>query len=247
MVDALKQQTREYVESIRAETPSAERLQLAAAIHDVSHTESSKHYLGLKRAGVAFAVFSDEVISQLKQLQFTEMRVIGTQFNDCAARAFTGEKVAIKFENGVHPRDSTKTARWVILAGKKLGTLDARSPHLLAGCEAIAAITSSPSTSIIVTSLKNPENKLQIDSVNKYAFANYNWQGEQASITLNVGQNNRVFAKVGERVLGVLNQQTVDFLEQQLAAKGRRIQGVSITGIVNNAPASYADIILDPS
>ncbi len=247
MVDALKQQTREYIESISEEIPSAERLQLAAAIHDVSHTESSKHYLGLKRAGVAFAIFSDEVIAQLKQLHFTEMRVIGTQFNECAARAFRGEKVAIKFEDGVRPRDPIKTARWVVVEGKKLGIIDARSPHLLAGYEAIAAITSSPSTSVIVTSLKNSDNKLQIDSVNKYAFANHNWQGEQASITLNVGQKNRVFAKVGEQVLGVLNQQSVSFLQQQLAAKGRTIQGLTITGVVNNAPASYADIVIDSS
>jgi hypothetical protein len=252
MVDALKQQTREYVESIREETPSAERLQLAAAIHDVSHTESSKHYLGLKRAGVAFAIFSDEVIGQLKQLQFTEMRVIGTQFNECALQNFQAEKVAIKFEDGVHPRDPTKTARWVIVEGKKLGTLDARSPHLLAGCEAIAAITSSPSTSFIVTSLKNPDHKLQIDSVNKYAFANHNWQSDQASIILDVCQTQErktptVFAYIGNQVLGVVNKQSVNFLQGRLAAVGRQLHGFSFVGMLNNAPASYADIVIDSS
>jgi hypothetical protein len=136
--------------------------------------------------------------------------------------------------------------------GKKLGIIDARSPHLLAGCEATASITSSPSTSVIITSLKNPENKLQIDRVNQYAFANHNWQGEQVNITLDMQQTGFrktpvVFAKLGNQVLGVLNKQSVDFLTQQLAGKERTIQGLTIAGTVNKAPPSYADIVIDPS
>jgi hypothetical protein len=111
-------------------------------IEDVSHTGESKNYSGLKRAGVAFAVFPDEIIAQLQKLQFTEMRVVGTQFNECTGRDFVGEKVAVKFEDSINPREPTKTARWVTVEGKKLGIIDARSPHLLAGCEAIASITS---------------------------------------------------------------------------------------------------------
>ncbi|MBD2200543.1 MULTISPECIES: hypothetical protein [Calothrix] len=252
MVDALKQQTREYLESIINSTPQAERLQLAAAIHDVSHTESSQNYPGLKRASVAFAVFSDEVISQLQQLQFTQMRIIGTQFNEYALKNFQGERVAIKFEDSVHPRDPTKTARWVIVEGKKLGTIDACSPHLLAGCEAIAAITSAPSTSFIVTSLKNPDHKLQIDSVNQYAFATRQWFGEQVNITLDVRQTQErkaptVVAYLDNQILGVVNKQSVNFLQGRLAAIGRKLQGFSFVGMLNNAPASYADIVIDSS
>jgi hypothetical protein len=257
IIDALKQQTREYVETIKEETPEPSRLQLAAAIHDITHTEDSS---GLKRAGVAFAIFPDSAIAQLQKLQFTQMRVVGTQFNECAGRDFRGEKVAIKFSDGVNPRDPTKTARWVTVEGKKLGIIDARSPHLIAGCEAIATLTSSPSTSVIVTSLKNPENKLQIDSVNKYAFATRQWQGTQAIITLDVRQTDprkapSVFALTGNQVLGVLNKQSVSFLQQQLAPKGRTIQGLAmscgqaklIAGTVNNAPPSYANIVIDPA
>ncbi len=252
MIDTLKQETKEYVESIRNETPETERLQLAAAIHDVSHTQGSKNYSGLKKAGVAFAIFSAEAIAQLQQLQFTQIRVIGTQFNELVGRNFVGEKVAVKFENGINPRDPTKTARWVTVSGQKLGIIDARSPHLLAGCEAIAEITSPPSNSVTVTSLKNPDNKLQIDRVNQYAFASYQWQGEQANITLDVRQTDQriapvVFAKLENQVLGVLNKQSVSFLQQQLAAKGRTIQRLTITGTFNKAPASYADILIDPS
>lgn len=57
--------------------------------------------------------------------------------------SFVGEKVAIKFEDAANPCESSKTARWVTVEGKKLGIIDARSPHLLPGCEAIACITSS--------------------------------------------------------------------------------------------------------
>jgi hypothetical protein len=252
MVDALKQQTREYVELVREQTPLEEKMQLAAAIHDVSHTGESKNYSGLKKAGVAFAVFPEDAIAQLQKLQFTEMRVIGTQFNECTGRDFVGEKIAVKFEDGINPREPTKTARWVTVEGKKLGIMDARSPNLLSGCEAAASITSSPSTSVIITSLKNSENKLQIDRVNQYAFANHNWQGEQTNITLDMQQTDSrkapvVFAKIGNQVLGVLNKQSVDFVTQQLASKGRTIQGLSIVGTVNKAPPSYADIVIDPN
>lgn len=252
MIDDLKQQTKEYVESIRNSILGSEKLQLAAAIHDVSHTGESGNYSVTKRAGVAFAIFPDEVIAQLKQLQFSQIRVIGTQFNECAGMSFGDEKVAIKFENGINTRDPTKTARWVMVEGKKLGIIDARSPYLLSGCEARVSIISAPSTSVIVTSLKNPENRLQIDNINKYAFANHNWQGEQVSLTLDVRKtNNRkspvVFATIGNQVLGVLNKESVNFLQKQLAFKGRTIQGLTITGTFNNAPYRYADIVIDPS
>jgi hypothetical protein len=249
IIDILKQQTREYIELIKKETPEVDKLQLAAAIHDISHIEN---YSGHKRGSVAFAIFEDEVISQLQRLQFTEMRVIGTQYNELKDRHFRGEKVVIKFENGINPRDSTKSARWVTVDGKKLGIIDARSPHLLAGCEAIASVTSPPSTSVIVTSLKNPDNTLQIDNANKYAFASRQWQGEQENITLDVRQTDPrklpiVFAKVGDRVLGVLNKQSVNLLQQKLVAKERTILGLSIIGTFNNAPANYADIVIEPS
>jgi hypothetical protein len=252
MIDALKQQTREYMESIQKQTPLEQKPQLAAAIHDVSHTGESKNYSGLKRAGVAFAVFPDYAIAQLQNLQFTEMRVIGTQFNECAGRDFSGEKVAVKFEDGINPREPTKTARWVTVEGKKLGIIDVRSPHLLSGCEAIASIMSSRSNSIVVTSLKNPENKLQIDRINQYAFSSRQWQGEKANITLDVRQTDSrktatVFVKVENQVLGILNKESVGFLQQQLASKGRTIQGLAIVGTVNKAPPSYADIVIDPS
>ncbi|NJL10397.1 MAG: hypothetical protein HC908_10125 [Calothrix sp. SM1_7_51] len=189
MIDALKEKTREYVESIRSTTPEPEKLKLAAAIHEICHTQESKDYSGQRKGSVAFAVFPVEVVSQLKQLQFTQMRVIGTQFNEFADRNFGGETVPIKFENAPNPRDPTTTARWVTVEGKKLGTVDARSPQLLAGCHALARVTSSPSTSVIITSLKNPDNKLQIDNVNKHAFAGRQWSGEQVNITLDVVSN----------------------------------------------------------
>ena len=253
MVDALKQQTLEYVESIRSSTPDNEKLQLAAAIHNVSHTEENKNYSsGQKKAGVAFAIFPDEVIGQLNQLQFTQMRVLGTQFNHYANQNFAGEKVPIKFENGINPRAPNQTARWIMVEGKKLGTIDASSPHLLPGCEAIAAITSPPSKSVIITSLKNPDNKLQIDNVNKYAFKSRQWQNEQTNITLVIGQTNpckapTVFAKIDNQILGTVNKKSVDFLQKKLAAVGKSIQGFSFSGILKNAPASYADITIDPS
>lgn len=252
MIDALKQQNQEYIESIKNNLQPVEKLQLAAVIHDVSHTEESKQYSGLRRASVAFSLFTDEVLAQLKRLQLTNMRVIGTQFNEYANRNFRGEKVAIKLENAAHPRDPCLTARWIIVEGRKLGTIDARSPHLLSGFQASAAITSSPSTSVIVTSLKNSHHKLQIDNINKYAFAAHQWQGEQANITLELRRKNPyqspiVFATIGNQILGSLNKQSVIFLQERLAKVSREIHGFTIVGTVSHAPASYVDIVIDPA
>ncbi|MEM7556319.1 MAG: hypothetical protein AAF378_19905 [Cyanobacteria bacterium P01_A01_bin.84] len=247
-IDALKQQTKEYVESIRNSTPDNEKLHLAAAIHDVSHTPDNKNYSGLKRASVSFAIFPEVVIEQLKQLQFTQMRAIGIQFNEFAHQSFSGEKVAIEFEDDVNPRDPSKNARWIKVEGKKLGLIDARSPNLISGCKALANIHSPPSNSIIASSLRNPQNQLKIDSVNKYAFASHQWKGEATYITFDVEQTNsgkvpRVFALMNDRVLGVVNKQSINFLKQQL--KGKSLQGLKIKAKLDNAPVSYADIIID--
>ncbi|NJL09362.1 MAG: hypothetical protein HC908_01525 [Calothrix sp. SM1_7_51] len=94
--------------------------------------------------------------------------------------------------------------------------------------------------------------KLQIDSVSKHAFAGRQWQGEQLNITLDVRLTDPrkasvVFAHVENQILGVLNQKSVKFLQEQLAGRGRTIQGLTIAGKVNNAPATYADIVIDPT
>ena len=249
IVDVLKQQTKEYVESVRNSTPEDKKLKLAAAIHDVSHTPDNKNYSGLKRASVAFTIFPEIVIEQLKQLQFTQMRVIGTQFNEFAHQSFNGEQVLIEFEDGINPRDPNKTARWIKVEGKKLGIVDMRSPNLISGSKALANIHSPPSNSIIASSLRNPQNQLKIDSVNKYDFASHQWKGETTYITFDLEQTHsgkvpKVFALIDDRVLGVVNKQSVSFLQQQL--KGRSLQGLKIKAKVDKAPASYVDIVIDP-
>ncbi|MBW4504927.1 MAG: hypothetical protein KME64_00175 [Scytonematopsis contorta HA4267-MV1] len=54
-------------------------------------------------------------------------------------------------------------------------------------------------------------------------------------------------ARIGNQTLGVVNQKSVKFLQEQLADSGRTIQGLTIAGKVNNAPATYVDIFIDPS
>jgi hypothetical protein len=139
-----------------------------------------------------------------------------------------------------------------MVEGKKLGTIDASSPHLLPGCEAIASINSPPTKSVIITSLKNPDNKLQIDNINKYAFKSCQWQNEQANINLVIGQTNprkapTIIAKIDNQILGTVNKKSVKFLQEKLAAVGKSIQGFTFSGTLRNAPVSYADIVIDPS
>jgi hypothetical protein len=50
-------------------------------------------------------------------------------------------------------------------------------------------------------------------------------------------------ALVENQVLGVLNKQSVNFLQSRLAAVGRQIQGFTFAATVNKAPASYVGIL----
>ncbi|MEA5596826.1 hypothetical protein [Rivularia sp. UHCC 0363] len=154
------------------------------------------------------------------------------------------KNIALQCEVGAMPQSEKSN----YIKGKKLGTIDASSPHLLAGCEAVATIISPTSTSVVVSSLKKPDHKLQIDNVNKYAFKSHQWQGETANITLVVEKNTpTVFAKIDNQVLGNVNKKSVIFLQEKLTAVGKSIQGFSFSGTLKNARASYADIVIDPN
>lgn len=65
MVEAAFSKASEYLETVRNSTAQSEKLPLAAALHNVTHTEESQKYQGRKKASVAFAAFPEQIIGQL--------------------------------------------------------------------------------------------------------------------------------------------------------------------------------------
>ena len=257
-IDAVKQRSKDWLEGVRANTPEREKLQMAAAIHRIAHGGNQKQ--GEKRddtpvikksGGAAFAIFTEQVVAQLDTLQFARTRALGTNFNDHAGRQFQGEKVSVRFEQGPDPKDAAKSADWLVIEDKKLGTLNASSGRLLPGTVATATITSAPSTSVVITSVNHPDNQLQVNNTQNYAFAGQDWQGEQAAIALDLRQTNpikppQVYAKVGHKILGVLSKESADFIRERLDKAGKQVQGFVLQGTISRGASTYADIVIDP-
>ena len=257
-IDAVKQRSKDWLEAVRANTPEREKLQMAAAIHRIAHGSNQKQ--GEKRddtpvikksGGAAFAIFTEQVVTQLDTLQFACTRALGTNFNDHAGRQFQGEKVSVRFQQGPDPKDAAKSADWLVVEDKKLGTLNANSGRLLPGTSAMATITSAPSTSAVITSVNHPDNQLQVNNTQNYAFAGQDWQGEQAAIALDLRQTNpikspQVYAKVGHKILGVLSKESADFIRERLDKAGKQVQGFVLQGTISRGASTYADIVIDP-
>lgn len=248
ILSALRQQKSSYIDTLIKSTKNND-LQLAAALHDITHTPEKQQYAGQRTAGVAFAIFSDRVIDQLQELQFDRVKVLGTHLNDFSQTKFNHEKLPVRFEDAPHPSEPNKTVRWLTVNDKKLGVIAADSPQLISGSQAIASINSISANSFIITSPRSGE-QLQVDNINKYDFASKQWQSEQCHITLEVREaqgRNIVIAKLDNQVLGVLNKKSADFMQQRLLSFNKQIQGFRFNGVIDNASPRLAEVIIDPS
>jgi len=189
MVEAAFAKANEYLETVRQSTSEDQELPLAAALHDITHTEENQNYQGKRKASVAFAAFPERVIEQLKELQFTKLTVVGTHFssNEYLGRQWQGEKVPISIQQQPHPTDPNRIERFVFVEGKQLAMFRSESPQLPTGTEALATITSPPSASAIATSSRG--NQLKITQIQKYAFAGYSWNGDSVNVTIGFKSN----------------------------------------------------------
>ena len=252
MVEAAFAKASVYLETVRQSTPEDQKLPLAAALHDITHTEENQKYQGTRKASVAFAAFPDSVVEQLKELQFTELTVVGTHFpsNEHLGRQWQREKVPISIQQQPHPTDPTKTTRFVFVEGKQLAMFRSESPQLPTGTEALATITSPPSAAAFATSSKG--NQLKITQIQKHDFTGRSWNGEQVNITIGFKSNSdprkppTPIALVDGKVLGVIEKESFAALKEKLAAAGKLLQGFKFAATLKDTPATIAHIVVDP-
>ncbi len=253
MVEAAFSKASEYLETVRNSTAQSEKLPLAAALHNITHTEESRKYQGRKKANVAFVAFPDEIIGQLKELQFTNLSVVGTHLasSEHNGRNWHGEKVPIKIELDSDPRDPTRPQRWVVAFGKKLAMFSSESPQLPTGTEAVATITSPPSASVIITSSKG--NQLKVGQIKKYAFADRSFQGESCTVSIEFKSNSdsrkppTPVALVNGKVLGVIDQDSFVALNEKVQAAHQSIENFKFSATIQSESATAAYLIIDPT
>ena len=253
MVEAAFSKASEYLETVRNSTSESEKLPLAAALHNITHTEESHLYQGRKKASVAFAAFPDQIIGQLKELQFTNLSVVGTHqpSSEHNGRNWHGEKVPIKIELDADPRDPNISQRWVVAEGKKLAMFNSESPQLPTGTEAVATITSPPSASVIITSSKG--NQLKVGQIKKYAFASRSFQGESYTISIELKSNSdhrkppTPLALVNGKALGVIDKDSFAVLSEKVQAANQSVESLKFNATIQSAPATTAHLIIDPA
>ena len=248
-VRAAFKQVKEFATTTRESIPDSEKEAVAAAMWQISTTSKDDARYGFNKTSAAFAVFGEEIIAKLEQLQFTEFAVVGTHkpCNEHLGRKWVGEKVECAIEQAPDPANPTQNKRWLVAEDKKLGVFRSESAQLPIGTSFSAEITSPPSTSVIVTSTKG--NQLKVGQLKKYEAASSEWKGEEGTITIkisNVGKSIKPIALVDDKPLGVIDKESLKVLTEKLNAKGIKVEGFKFEGKLESSPATIAHIKVDP-
>jgi hypothetical protein len=236
----------EYVEMVRQEHPESERQQLAAALWHHAHTRDEYQ---TKKALLAFKLFPDEVIKQLEELQFTELKVVGLHFpsNEYGNKQWRGEEVDC--EIALHPipnkAGKLEDKRVIKVEGKVLAPLTSESPSLPVSTQFKASIVAQPSSGVIATTPKG--NTLKIGQIKNFAYRERDWQGEEEKINIVLVKNGRgrevPLVTLDGNALGVLDKESAQELKQRNLLTSK---GLNLVARLQNSPPTTAQIQIKP-
>lgn len=167
--------------------------------------------------------------------------------NEHLGRKWVGEKVRCNIEQAADPANPTQNKRWLVVEGKKLGVFRSESAQLPIGTYFEAEITSPPSASVTITSTQG--NHLKVGQLKKYAFSNHEWNGEEGIVTINMSDSGKYITPIAEingKPLGVIDKESFSLLTAKLSEKGRAVQGFQFQATLKSAPATIANIKVDP-
>ena len=248
-VRAAFKQVKEFATKTRESIPDSEKEAVAAAMWQISTTSKDDARYGFNKTSAAFAVFGEEIIGRLEQLQFTEFAVVGTHkpCNEHLGRKWIGEKVECAIEQAPDPANPTENKRWLVAEDKKLGVFRSESAQLPIGTCFSAEITSPPSALVVITSTKG--NQLKVGQLKKYEAVPREWNGEQGTITIkisNVGKAIKPIALVKDKPLGIIDKESFKALSEKLNSRGIKAEGFKFEGKLESSPATIAHIKVDP-
>lgn len=241
-------QAKEFAEQARQSIPASQKEVIAAAMWQLSTASTEKQ--GFRKTSAVFAMFGDEIIGRLSELQFTDFAIVGTHkpSNEHQGRKWVGEKVPCSMVQASDPAEPTQNKRWLVAEGKKLGVFRSESAQLPIGTQFEAEISSPKSASVILTSTIG--NQLKVGQLKKYAYPEREWKGEKANITINKinvqgGKISTAIALIDGKPLGVIDKESLALLNEKLSAKGRKVQGFQFTATLESAPATIANLKVD--
>ena len=248
-VRAAFKQVKEFATTTRESIPDSEKEAVAAAMWQISTTSKDDAKYGFSKTSTAFAVFGEEIIGRLEQLQFTEFAVVGTHkpCNEHLGRKWIGEKVKCAIEQAPDPANPTQNKRWLVAEDKKLGVFRSESAQLPIGTCFSAEITSPPSASVVITSTKG--NQLKVGQLKKYDAVPKEWNQEEGTITIklsNVGSSVKPIALVDDKPLGVIDKESFKILSEKLNSRGIKIEEFKFEGKLESSPATIVHIKVDP-
>jgi len=236
---------RSYVAMVRSEHSPEERSQLAAALWHAAHT---KDEYGTKKSVVAFSLFPEESLSQLKALQFRELQVIGLQYptNQHGGRHFDGEPVIAEVvEQLIATKDGTLTfKRGIAVEGRFLAPLQQESPSYPVGCFFQATVEPAPPASALATLANGTA--LEIRQVLKYAHAGRQFETAPVSLALAPSRQGLLVSLDGAP-LGLLRSESAAAVHRQYGAQLLRGQPLTLTAALTSAPSNAALLRADPT
>jgi hypothetical protein len=235
---------RSYVAMVRGEHSPEERSQLAAALWHAAHT---KDEYGTKKSVVAFSLFPEESLNQLKELQFREIQVIGLQYptNQHRGRQFGSQQVIAEVvEQPIPAQDgSTTLKRGIAVEGRFLAPLQQESPSYAVGTFFKATIALDPPTSATATLASGTA--LDIRKVHQYAYAGRQFQGTPATLTL-ASSREGLLASLNGETLGTLRGESAAIVRRECGAQLLRGQPITVSAALTSAPSNAATLRIAP-
>ena len=231
---------------VRQQHPEAERQALAAALWHNAHTRDEYQ---TKKALLAFKLFPNEVVKQLEELQFTDLKVVGLHFptNECGNRRWRGEEVdcAIALHPMPDQSEQASPKRVIKVEGKVLAPLTSESPAFPVGTKFRATIVAESSSGVIATTLKG--NTLKIGQIKNFACRERDWQGEEEKITVALVKNGRgrevPLVTIDGNALGVLARESEIKLRERNLLNGK---GLTLVARLENSPPTTARVHVKP-
>ncbi|MCA2655990.1 hypothetical protein [Microcystis sp. M061S2] len=236
---------RSYVAMVRSEHSPEERRHLAAALWHAAHTKDEYRS---KKSVVAFSLFPEESLNQLKELQFRELQVIGLQYptNQHRGHHFDqGQVIAEVVEQPIAAKDGSITIkRGIAIEGKFLAPFQQESPNYSVGTIFHAVVELAPPASAIATLSDGTE--LEIRKVPRFCHAGVRFESQSASLTIESTQYG-LLVSLNRSPLGLLSPQSADMIRSQYGAQLSRGKQPVLDATLTSTPSNTAIIRADPS
>ncbi|PSF35763.1 hypothetical protein C7H19_15160 [Aphanothece hegewaldii CCALA 016] len=240
---------REYDEQAYLKIPESERLPVAAALWDLSHTRTNKvDERSFRKGTAAYQIFPNEINARLAQLQFGSIEIskLREPTNQHDNRHFQGEVLPIEVQFVTDPNDPNHNQRVLVVEGKVLGTFAQDSPQLPNLTTALATVNTVRGSG--VNAVTHNGQTLQVGVLKNYAYAETDFQLTEAHLTFETIKNQLNRTVLAARLDGLLLGEIKDVnTKNYLKEKGYIDSGESLNVTLTRDAPSIAKIMIDPS